>query len=195
MPRWLEFSLALMLIIILIPLFCIVALASWIMMGAPILFRQQRPGLYGSPFTLYKFRTMNNGTANDQLRLNKFGNFLRKSSIDELPQLINILKGDISFVGPRPLLMEYLTLYNLEQARRHLVKPGITGWAQVNGRNAITWEQKFILDGWYVDNKSFALDLKIMLLTVCRVLQVKNIGHGAEPIMPKFTGTNTGVQQ
>jgi sugar transferase EpsL len=164
-------------------------------LGSPVLFKQQRPGLHGKPFYLYKFRTMteerdeNGELLPDHLRLTPFGQFLRKYSLDELPQLFNVLKGDISLVGPRPLLMEYLELYTPEQARRHEVKPGITGWAQVNGRNAISWEEKFKLDVWYVDNRSFWLDLRILFLTVIKVFKLEGINHAGHVTMKKFTGT------
>jgi sugar transferase EpsL len=164
-------------------------------LGSPIFFKQQRPGLNGKPFYLYKFRTMieeldeNGEPLPDHLRLTPIGQFLRKYSLDELPQLFNVLKGDISLVGPRPLLMEYLKLYTPEQARRHEVKPGITGWAQVNGRNAITWEEKFELDVWYVDNRSFWLDLKILFLTVIKVFKSEGINQDGHVTMGKFTGT------
>lgn len=164
-------------------------------LGSPVIFKQQRPGLHGKPFYLYKFRTMtderdeNGELLPDHLRLTPFGQFLQKFSLDELPQLFNVLKGDISLVGPRPLLMEYLELYTPEQARRHEVKPGITGWAQVNGRNAISWEEKFKLDVWYVDHQSFWLDLKILFLTVIQVLKSEGISHEGHVTMEKFTGT------
>ena len=190
MYRWLEFSLALLSLIILSPVLLLVSILVLLCMGRPIFFRQQRPGLNCQAFTVYKFRTMDNGTADDVVRLTKLGKKLRALSLDELPQLYNVLKGDLSFVGPRPLLMEYLPLYSPEQARRHLVKPGITGWAQVNGRNAISWEDKFKLDVWYVDHKSFLLDVRIILLTLIKVLQARGIGYKDQLIMPKFTGTN-----
>lgn len=163
-------------------------------LGSPIIFKQQRPGLHGKPFYLYKFRTMTDERDEkgelfpDHVRLTPFGQFLRKYSLDELPQLFNVLKGDISLVGPRPLLMEYLELYTPEQARRHEVKPGITGWAQVNGRNAISWEEKFKLDVWYVDHQSFWLDLKILFLTVLKVLRSEGISQQGHVTMEKFTG-------
>jgi len=163
------------LIVLAVPIM-IVALFVWLNMGLPVLFRQQRPGLGGRPFTLYKFRTMRQVqratgpgaplVVTDAERLTRLGRVLRRASLDELPQLFNILKGDMSFVGPRPLLMEYLPLYTPEQARRHEVRPGLTGWAQVNGRNALSWEEKFALDVWYVDNRSWWLDVRIVGLTV-----------------------------
>jgi len=170
------------------------ALLILITMGKPVLFKQQRPGLYGRPFTIYKFRTMNNlrdrngKLLPDEKRLTKVGRWIRKLSLDELPQLFNVLKGDMSFVGPRPLLMEYIPRYTQEQARRHEVKPGITGWAQVNGRNATTWEERFRLDVWYVDNRSFWLDMKIILLTIREVLKRRGISAPGFETMPEFLG-------
>lgn len=164
-------------------------------MGSPVLFRQVRPGLNGQPFEMVKFRTMLDAhdargrPLADAQRLTPFGSFLRASSLDELPELWNVLKGDMSLIGPRPLLMEYLPLYNVEQHRRHEVRPGITGWAQVNGRNALSWDEKFRLDVWYVDNQSFLLDLKILLLTVRKVFMRDGINAAGEATMPKFTGS------
>ena len=166
-------------------------------LGSPVLFRQTRPGLHGKPFKMVKFRTMTDVRGPDgQLlpdaeRLTAFGRFLRSSSFDELPELWNVLKGDMSLVGPRPLLMEYLPLYSPEQARRHEVRPGITGWAQVNGRNALSWEDKFLLDVWYVDHRSLWLDIKILWLTVRKVLVREGISAAGEATMPKFTGGNS----
>jgi len=166
-------------------------------MGRPVLFRQQRPGLRGKPFTLYKFRTMRDArTASgellpDDLRLTTFGKWLRSTSLDELPELFNVLKGEMSLVGPRPLLMEYLPRYSPEQARRHEVKPGITGWAQVNGRNALTWEEKFRMDVWYVDHWNLWLDMKIVLLTIWKVLKREGISAEGSATMPVFTGNTT----
>jgi lipopolysaccharide/colanic/teichoic acid biosynthesis glycosyltransferase len=165
--------------------------------GAPIFFFQIRPGLNGKPFQMIKFRTMSDEHGDDgmllpdRMRLSAFGQFLRSTSLDELPGLWNVLKGDMSLVGPRPLLMEYLPLYNERQARRHEVRPGITGWAQVNGRNAIAWEEKFELDVWYVDNSSLWLDLKILWLTVLRVLVRDGISAAGEATMTKFKGTKS----
>ena len=159
-----------------------------------MLFRQTRPGLDAKPFVLYKFRTMTNKTDEkgnllpDEERLTRFGRFLRSTSLDELPELLNVLKGDMSLVGPRPLLMEYLPLYSREQARRHEVKPGITGWAQVNGRNALTWQQKFEMDVWYVDHVSFVLDMKILLRTLFKVLKREAINQPGKATMEKFSG-------
>jgi lipopolysaccharide/colanic/teichoic acid biosynthesis glycosyltransferase len=181
--------------IILVPLLAMVALGVLIFVGRPILFKQDRLGLGGQPFRLCKFRTMSNersadGTLlPDAQRLSRFGAFLRATSMDELPELWNVLKGEMSLVGPRPLLVDYLPLYTSEQARRHEVRPGITGWAQINGRNAISWEERFLLDVWYVDNRSFLLDLRILCITCLRVLKREGIGHGRDATMPRFTGT------
>lgn len=183
------------LVIVAFPLL-LTALLIRMKLGKPVLFKQQRPGIHGKPFILYKFRTMtdardeNGELLPDHVRLTSFGKWLRRLSIDELPQLYNVLKGDMSFVGPRPLLMEYLPLYTEEQARRHLVKPGITGWAQINGRNAISWEEKYKLDVWYIDNRSFLLDLKIMLFTVGKVFKSEGISNGNHVTMPFFEGSS-----
>ncbi|NIC41419.1 sugar transferase [Aquabacterium sp. A08] len=164
-------------------------------LGSPVFFRQVRPGFKGKPFEMVKFRTMTDERGTDGLllpdadRLTPFGRWLRASSLDELPELWNVLKGDMSLVGPRPLLMEYLPLYSPKQVRRHEVRPGITGWAQVNGRNAISWEQKFALDVWYVDNHSLWLDIKILWLTVKKVLVRDGISAAGDATMPKFTGS------
>jgi sugar transferase EpsL len=166
-----------------------------ITMGPPVLFKQQRPGYKARPFVLLKFRTMGNVTDDnnellpDDKRLTGTGTILRKISLDELPQLFNVMKGDLSFVGPRPLLMEYLPLYTPRQARRHDVKPGITGWTQVNGRNALTWEEKFDLDIWYVEHRSFMLDLKILLMTVMKVVKREGITAEGSATMPVFKGS------
>ena len=163
-------------------------------LGSPVFFRQVRPGQHGKPFNMLKFRTMTDARGpdskllSDSERLTAFGRFLRATSLDELPELWNVLKGDMSLVGPRPLLMEYLPLYSLEQARRHEVCPGITGWAQVNGRNALGWEEKFKLDVWYVDHRSLWLDIKILWLTVRKVLMRDGISADGEATMSKFTG-------
>ncbi|MGK5062603.1 sugar transferase [Janthinobacterium sp. LB3P112] len=194
LKRTFDFMTALLAIIVLSPLIALLALLVRLFLGAPILFSQTRPGLHGQPFTVYKFRSMTdekNATGEllpDEIRLTPFGLFLRRSSLDELPQLFNVLKGDVSLVGPRPLLMEYLPLYSSEQARRHLVRPGITGWAQVNGRNAISWERKFELDAWYVDHQSFLLDIKILFLTVKKVLVKEGISADGVETMPRFQG-------
>ena len=165
--------------------------------GAPVFFQQDRPGLGGEPFAMVKFRTMSNACDSfgnllpDDQRMTSFGIWLRSTSLDELPELWNVLKGDMSLVGPRPLLMEYLPLYAPHQARRHEVRPGITGWAQINGRNTLNWEEKFILDVWYVDNQSFFLDLKILTITVIKVLKRDGINQSGEVTMSKFTGIKT----
>jgi lipopolysaccharide/colanic/teichoic acid biosynthesis glycosyltransferase len=173
-------------------------LAVWVRLalGKPVLFSQVRPGLGGKPFTMYKFRTMTNARdakgelLPDALRLTRFGRFLRASSLDELPELWNVLKGDMSLVGPRPLLMEYLPLYSSFQARRHEVRPGITGWAQVNGRNTLNWEERFELDVWYVDHHSLWLDLRILWLTVRKVIEREGITAKGEATMSKFKGNS-----
>jgi lipopolysaccharide/colanic/teichoic acid biosynthesis glycosyltransferase len=181
-------------LIVTAPVMAVAAVAIRRSMGRPALFRQVRPGLRGRPFTLVKFRTMNNATdpdgnlLPDAQRMTKVGTFLRRSSIDELPQLWNVLKGDMSLVGPRPLRMEYLALYSPEQARRHDVKPGITGWAQVKGRNALTWEEKFRLDVWYVDHRSLWLDLRILFATVAMVVRREGVSPEGGPTMDWFRG-------
>ena len=186
---------ALLLLLVLWPVILIVALLVGANFGSPVIFSQIRPGLYGLPFKMMKFRTMTDERGPDgellpdSVRLTRFGKFLRSTSLDELPELLNILKGDMSLVGPRPLLMEYLPLYNERQARRHEVRPGLTGWAQVNGRNALSWEEKFEHDVWYVENRSFALDLKILLMTLQKVLKRDGISADGEATMPKFRGT------
>lgn len=188
-------TLALFLIILFSPIYIVVSLLIFFKMGSPILFRQKRPGYKEKIFGIYKFRTMTNEKdANgnllpDDKRLVGIGKFIRSTSLDELPQLFNVLKGDMSFVGPRPLLEEYLPLYNEKQKRRHDVKPGITGWAQVNGRNAISWEQKFDYDVWYVDNQSFWLDIKILWLTFLKVVKRSDISSSTSSTMEKFTGS------
>mgnify|MGYP000952035283 CR=1 FL=1 len=181
---------------LLAPVFIGTAILVRVKLGSPILFTQIRPGLHGQPFKMMKFRTMTDERdsqgelLSDAERLTAFGKFLRSSSLDELPELLNVLKGDMSLVGPRPLLMEYLPLYSPEQARRHHAKPGITGWAQINGRNAISWEQKFSLDVWYVDNQSLWLDIKILFLTVWKVFKREGISAAGEATMTKFTGNH-----
>ena len=170
------------------------ALLVRLKLGAPVLFRQQRPGLHGKPFTLYKFRTMigardaDGNLLPDAERLTSFGRFLRSSSLDELPELFNVLKGEMSLVGPRPLLMEYLPLYSEEQMRRHEARPGITGWAQINGRNALTWEDKFKLDVWYVDHRSLWLDIRIIVLTIWKILKREGISQPGHVTAQKFMG-------
>ena len=187
--------LALFLIILFSPIYIVVSLLIFFKMGSPILFRQKRPGYKEKIFGIYKFRTMTNEKdANgnllpDDKRLVGIGKFIRSTSLDELPQLFNVLKGEMSFVGPRPLLEEYLPLYDEKQKRRHDVKPGITGWAQVNGRNAISWEQKFDYDVWYVDNQSFWLDIKILWLTFLKVVKRSDISSSTSSTMEKFTGS------
>jgi len=181
-------------LILLSPVLLILAVQVKRKLGSPILFCQTRPGKNGKPFSMIKFRTMRDALdaqgapLPDAERLTPFGNFLRSTSLDELPELWNVLKGDMSLVGPRPLLMEYLPLYSPEQYRRHEVRPGVTGWAQINGRNALSWEEKFALDVWYVDNRSFWLDMKILFLTVKKVLIRDGISAEGEATMSKFTG-------
>lgn len=188
---------ALFLIALFLPVYAVISLLIYLKMGKPILFRQKRPGLSGKVFNIYKFRTMTNERNDsgellpDKERLPSVGRYIRSLSLDELPQLFNVLKGEMSFVGPRPLLVEYLPLYDDEQKRRHDVKPGITGWAQVNGRNALSWEDKFKLDVWYVDNQSLWLDLKILLLTVKKVVKRDGISNTGEATMSKFTGNQS----
>lgn len=178
------------------PLILGVALMVRCKLGTPVLFSQTRPGYLGKPFNIYKFRSMTDARSADgallpdEIRLTRFGRLLRSTSLDELPNLWVIFKGDMSLVGPRPLLMEYLPLYNAEQARRHLVKPGLTGWAQVNGRNAISWQEKFALDAWYVDHQSLWLDIKIILLTIKKICVREGISAKGEATMPKFTGND-----
>ncbi len=181
-------------LVLLSPLLAILALLVWVFQGRPILFRQQRPGYKGRPFIIYKFRTMNDRRdANGNLlpdaeRLTPFGRFLRSTSLDDLPQLINVLRGEMSLVGPRPLLMQYLERYSPEQMRRHDVLPGITGWAQVNGRNALSWEEKFRLDVWYVDHWSFWLDMRILFMTLWKVLKREGISQPGHVTMEEFKG-------
>lgn len=183
-------------LLVLSPLIVIIAWKIRKNLGAPVLFRQTRPGLNGQPFEMVKFRTMkdavdaNGNPLPDSERMTPFGNKLRNSSLDELPELWNVLKGEMSLVGPRPLLMQYLPLYSKEQARRHEVRPGLTGWAQINGRNAISWEEKFKLDVWYVDNRSFWLDLRILLLTVKKVFVKEGISADGHVTIASFTGTD-----
>jgi len=193
--RSVDFALSLMACLFLLPIFVLLALLIRIKVGKPVIFKQQRPGFDGKPFYIYKFRTMTDTKNNrgeflsDADRMTSLGRLLRSTSLDELPSLLNVLKGEMSLVGPRPLLMEYLPLYNTEQAKRHYVRPGVTGWAQINGRNAISWEDKFALDVWYVDNQSFFLDLKILLMTIKKVFQRSGISAQGNATMPKFTGS------
>ena len=192
--RCFDFIVSLIAIILLSLFIAITAIIVRFKLGSPVIFKQQRPGIHGKPFYVYKFRTMTDkrdaegNLLPDNVRLTKTGKFIRKLSLDELPQLFNVLKGDISLVGPRPLLMEYLPLYTKEQARRHDVKPGITGWAQVNGRNAISWEEKFDLDVWYVDHQSFWLDIKILFMTVLKVFKSEGINQDGQATIEKFKG-------
>jgi lipopolysaccharide/colanic/teichoic acid biosynthesis glycosyltransferase len=189
-----DFLVAVIVALIILPFFGVLYIFILIKMGKPVFFKQVRPGLNGKPFQMYKFRTMTNhrnpngDLLPDAERLTPFGRFLRSSSFDELPSLWNVIKGDMSLVGPRPLLMEYLPLYNQEQARRHEVRPGITGWAQVNGRNAITWQEIFDFDIWYVDHHSFWLDVKILMITIKKVIIRDGISELGEATKSKFTG-------
>lgn len=195
MKRMTDICLASLGLMLLAPLLATIALAIRLSLGAPVLFRQQRPGLDGVPFTLVKFRTMREeydarGAARpDGERLTAFGRWLRRTSLDELPELWNVLRGEMSLVGPRPLLMEYLSLYSPEQARRHEVRPGITGWAQVNGRNAISWEQKLCFDVWYVDHRSFWLDLRIIWMTIKRVIRAQDVNQAGHATAERFRGS------
>jgi sugar transferase EpsL len=202
MKRALDLAVAITALLLLWPVMLLCAVAIRRHLGSPVLFRQTRPGLHGRPFELLKFRSMRDALdaygqpLPDAERLTPLGARLRRWSLDELPQLINVLRGDMSLVGPRPLLMEYLPLYSPEQARRHEVRPGITGWAQVNGRNAQTWEERFRLDVWYVDHQSLALDLRVLWMTVAKVLRREGISAAGEVGMPRFRGSggdNSGV--
>jgi lipopolysaccharide/colanic/teichoic acid biosynthesis glycosyltransferase len=197
MKRFVDITGSILGLVLLSPVLLIV----WVMvrrdMGSPVLFRQTRPGLNGQPFQMVKFRTMRDATDSsgnplpDSERLTNFGRFLRSSSLDELPELWNVLRGDMSLVGPRPLLMEYLSLYSPKQARRHEVRPGVTGWAQINGRNSVSWDEKFEFDVWYVNNRTFWLDLKIIWLTIRKVFKRDGISAAGEATMPKFKGNKT----
>ena len=195
MKRAFDLIVSLLALMVLSPIMLLVALLIIIKLGPPFLFKQTRPGLYGKPFNMLKFRTMLDAADKDgkelpdDQRLTRFGGVLRSTSLDELPGLINVIKGEMSLVGPRPLLMQYLPLYTSEQYRRHEVRPGITGWAQVNGRNAIRWEEKFELDVWYVDNQSFILDLKILMLTVLKVFKREGISSASSVTMEGFKGS------
>ena len=192
--RIFDFVFALIGLLVLSPLMLVVAWQIRKKLGSPVLFRQERPGIHGRPFEMIKFRTMRNAydangsPLSDSERMTSFGRFLRSTSLDELPELWNVLKGDMSLVGPRPLLMEYLPLYSTYQYRRHEVRPGVTGWAQINGRNELSWPEKFKLDVWYVENRSFWLDLKILLLTVKKVFKRDGISAAGEVTMSKFKG-------
>lgn len=186
---------------LLAPLLLVLAALVRAFLGSPVLFCQTRPGLYGRPFTLFKFRTMLDAQSPsgellpDEQRLTRFGRWLRASSLDELPELWNVVRGDMSLVGPRPLLMEYLPLYTLRQVRRHEVRPGITGWAQVKGRNAIGWDERLEYDLWYVEHQSLMLDLKILALTLVQVFRRHGISHGGHATMPKFTGSPSAKRE
>lgn len=202
MKRLFDFSVSFLGLLLIFPIFGIIAVLVRFKLGSPIFFKQQRPGLQGEPFYLYKFRTMTDERDSqgvllpDEIRLTSFGRMLRKTSLDELPQLINVIQGSLSLVGPRPLLMQYLERYSSFHARRHEVKPGITGWAQINGRNAIGWEEKFALDVWYVDNRSFWLDIKILGMTFLKVIHSDGISQRGYATMPEFLGgkNNTNVR-
>ena len=189
MKRILDLAIIVLLAPVWLPVAAIVALLVWVNLGRPVLFAQDRAGLNGRPFTLYKFRTMREGEGSDAERLTRLGRFLRAASLDELPELWNVLKGEMSLVGPRPLPVRYLPRYTPEQNRRHEVKPGITGWAQVNGRNALDWDTKFRYDVDYVDSQSVWLDLKILLMTFTQVIVAKDISHDGEATMGEFEGT------
>ena len=201
LKRVLDLTVSIVGLILFAPIFAAIALLVWITMGSPVLFRQLRPGLHGEPFIIFKFRTMKEIRNEqgelfpDEMRITAIGRFLRKTSLDELPEVFNVIKGEMSLVGPRPLRMEYLDRYTSEQARRHEVKPGITGWAQVNGRNAISWEEKFKYDVWYVDNWSLFLDIKILCLTVIKVLKREGISANGHATMPVFLGRESKNDQ
>lgn len=192
MKRFFDVFLTLSALLLLFPMMLMVAIVIFFKLGTPIIFIQTRAGKFGKPFKVFKFRSMLDAKDKDgkdlpdSLRLTRFGRFLRSTSLDELPSLLNVIKGDMSLVGPRPLLMEYLPFYSSEQAKRHDVEPGITGWAQVNGRNAISWDEKFKLDVWYVQNKSFTLDVKILCLTLKKVFFREGISAEGHPTMPRF---------
>lgn len=197
LKRCFDVGVSLLALVLLAPVLLITALLVLNKLGSPVLFRQVRPGLDGRPFEMVKFRTMREAvdpdgqSLSDAERLTDFGRFLRSSSLDELPELWNVLKGEMSLVGPRPLLMDYVPLYSPEQARRHDVRPGVTGWAQVNGRNAISWDEKFKLDVWYVDNRSFSQDLKILLMTVAKVARSEGVSSGTSVTMERFMGSGS----
>jgi sugar transferase EpsL len=199
LKRLVDVAGAAVLLVLLLPLLGTVAALVAVSMGRPVLFRQERPGLHGKSFTILKFRTMVEATdasgnpLPDAQRITRLGRLLRRTSLDELPELVNVLRGDMSLVGPRPLLTEYLPRYSEEQMRRHDVRPGITGWSQVNGRNVLTWDEKFTLDVWYVDNQSFRLDLRILRMTIGRVLRGEGIAHPGFATMEPFRGTESGT--
>lgn len=192
--RIIDIIFSIILIIVLSPIIVITFLLVLVFLGKPVVFKQKRPGLNEDKFVIYKFRTMNSKRDDhglllpDEKRLTRFGETIRKLSLDELPQLFNVLKGDMSFIGPRPLLSEYLLLYNEEQKKRHIVRPGITGWAQVNGRNSISWEEKFKFDCYYAENLNFLLDLKIVWITIVKVLKRSDVTSDKHVTMEKFTG-------
>ena len=197
MKRTFDITTSILGLLVLSPLLVIIWLLVFMKMGSPVIFSQVRPGKDGLPFRIFKFRSMTAVTDNNgnllpnKERLTAFGKFLRSTSLDELPELVNVLIGDMSIVGPRPLLMDYIPLFNEFQNRRHEVKPGITGWAQVNGRNALTWEEKFSLDVWYVENQSFWLDLKIIWRTIIIALKREGIAHEGDVAMPRFKGSES----
>lgn len=201
MKRLLDLFASTLLLIIFFQVILACGLLIKIKLGSPILFKQERPGLNGKPFYLYKFRSMTEERNDkghllpDHIRLTSFGKFLRRYSLDELPQLINVIKGDLSLVGPRPLLMEYLPLYTPEQAKRHLVRPGITGWAQVNGRNALSWEEKFEHDVWYVNNRNLLLDLKILIVTIKKVINSDGVSQPGNATMESFKGSKSTLKE
>lgn len=194
MKRFLDVVLGVTVLGLALPVICLVGIVVRIHLGSPVIFAQRRPGLHARPFTMYKFRTMSDELDDDgdalpeAERLGRLGSALRRYSLDELPELINVIRGDMSLVGPRPLLMEYLPLYNSTQARRHEVRPGLTGWAQVRGRNSLSWKEKFELDIWYVDNRSLSLDLKIIALTIFQMVRPSGISMDGHTTMPPFRG-------
>ena len=195
MKRLLDMTISACLLLLFAPIILLISFALFAKEGSPIFFKQVRAGVYGIPFEIFKFRSMRNvydengQPLSDECRLTSFGNFLRATSLDELPQLWNVLKGDMSLVGPRPLFTTYLSLYTPAQARRHEVRPGITGWVQIKGRNTISWEEKFEMDVWYVDNRTLSLDIKILLNTIRVVVMRQGISKEGHVTMPKFTGT------
>lgn len=196
MKRFFDLAVSFIALIAMFPLLILLSLLVRIFLGSPIIFQQMRPGKNGEPFKMFKFRSMTSkldekgNLLPDEYRLTRFGRWLRSTSLDELPELWNVLKGDMSLVGPRPLLMEYIPLYTSGQARRHQMRPGITGWAQINGRNALNWQDKFELDVWYVDNQTFCLDIKILFLTVKKVIVREGISAKGTPTAAKFTGND-----
>jgi sugar transferase EpsL len=196
MKRAFDILVSITALLILAPFFILISVSVFIVLGFPVIFSQLRPGLDSRPFRMYKFRTMTNEKDIDgkllpnEKRITRFGRFLRATSLDEIPEFINVLKGEMSVVGPRPLLMDYVPLFNSMQNMRHSVKPGITGWAQVNGRNSITWEERFRLDVWYVKNHNICLDIKILWLTILRVFRREGVHHGQEQFMPRFKGND-----